>query len=155
MRAGLTAPRAPGRVRRRGGVCAGRDSKWDRCRTFSDLPARSSLDSTRPHLTTEHALQGPVSGRACLRMLGTPFVAPVIHKPASAASPLELRGLCLRPRDPEIELRETLRVEKSVDLDDLPVGDREGHHREDATAWRDDGAGGAVDDRGLDERVQL
>jgi hypothetical protein len=28
----------------------------------------------------------------------------------------------------EIELRETLRVEKSIDLDDLPVRDGEGHH---------------------------
>ena len=34
------ADRTPGpdRVRRRGGVCAGRDSEWDRCRAFSHSP---------------------------------------------------------------------------------------------------------------------
>jgi hypothetical protein len=31
-------------------------------------------------------------------------------------------------REAEIELRETLRVEKSIDLDDLPVRDGEGDH---------------------------
>jgi hypothetical protein len=45
-------------------------------------------------------------------------------------------------REAEIELRETLRVEESIDLDDLPVRDGEGHHRQHAAARRHDGPGG-------------
>ena len=58
-------------------------------------------------------------------------------------------------REAEIELRETLRVDKSIDLDDLPVRDGEGHHRHHAAAWRHDGPGGPVHERGSDERIEL
>jgi hypothetical protein len=42
-------------------------------------------------------------------------------------------------REAEVDLRETLRVEKSIDLDDLPFRDGEGHDRQDAAVRRDDG----------------
>ena len=58
-------------------------------------------------------------------------------------------------REAEVELRETLRVEKSIDLDDLPFRDGEGHDRQDAAVRRDDGPGGAVHEGGSDERVAL
>jgi hypothetical protein len=45
-------------------------------------------------------------------------------------------------REAEIELRETLRVEKSIDLDDLPVRDGEGHHRQHSAARRHYGPSG-------------
>jgi hypothetical protein len=41
-------------------------------------------------------------------------------------------------REAEIELRETLRVEKNIDLHDLPLRDGEGHHRQHAAARRHD-----------------
>ena len=39
VRAGPIAPLAQTGMRRRGGVCAGRDSEWDRCRAFSHSQA--------------------------------------------------------------------------------------------------------------------
>ncbi len=58
-------------------------------------------------------------------------------------------------RDDEIELLEPLRVEQNIDLNDLPVRDGERHHREHVAVRRHDGPGGAVHERGSDERVEL
>ena len=50
------------------------------------------------------------------------------ERPASRGERLSSTVFVRVRRDAEIELLETLRVEKRVDLDDLPVGDGEGHH---------------------------
>jgi hypothetical protein len=55
----------------------------------------------------------------------------------------------------EFELRETLGVEEGVDRGDLAARDGEAHHREQSSAWGHDGSGGAVDERGSDERMQV
>src|SRR5919106_4965105 len=55
----------------------------------------------------------------------------------------------------EVKLCEALRVDESIDGGDLPVGDREGHHREQSSAGGYDGSCGAVDKRWSYERIEL